>query len=324
MVIAASAESKPKTVILGGDADSREYVVRATWLPSGTGLLIQTMNRAQTKITVHRANLDDIDVAGNIKSRILFEETDPGWVHPHDDLIVSPDEKQFLWVSERSGFAHLYLYNMNGELVRQVTKGDFSLRDAGTVYWLRQAVKAVDWENGVAYVSSLKKSSIENHLYRVDLANGEMTRLSQEDGTHSILFDKSGQHFVDEWSTAASAPKKTVHKANGEAVHTLITPNMETAKKFDLQYPEFFTIATKDGFEMPAFIMKPKDFDPTKKYPVITYGYGGPSAPSVANKWDARDIFWRNLLLQKWLPRLLCRQPQRRSDFEEGRKFSYQ
>ncbi len=298
-VISAIEGAKPKTVKLAGDADSREYTVRVTWLPSGTGLIVQTMNRAQNKITIHLVDLKVASSDGFFTSKILFEETDPGWVHPHDDLIVSPDEKQILWVSERSGYAHLYLYDIDGKLVRQVTKGDFALRDSGAVYWLRQAVKAVDWQKGVAYVSSLKKSSIENQLYRVNLKSGAMTRVSQGDGTHTIVFNKQATAYVDDYSRASSAPEKSVHKPNGSVSLVLTKSNMKSAKVRGLQYPEFFHIKAKDGFKMPAYIMKPKDFDPAKKYPVITYGYGGPSAPKVSDGWMGRDIFWNNLLLQR-------------------------
>lgn len=297
-VIGAEAGALPKIVKLTGDADSKEYIVRVTWLPSGSGLLVQTMNRAQNKITIHRVDLTTAGIDGKYASKVLFEEVDPGWVHPHDDLVVSPDEKHILWVSERSGYAHLYHYDMSGKLVSQITKGDFALRDAGTVYWLRQAIKAVDWKNSVAYVSSLKKSSIENQLYRVDLKTGEMTRISVGDGTHSVSFNKQGTAYVDEYSRASVTPQLGLHRPDGSVIKMLTPSNMDTATAYRLQYPEFFTIPTKDGFEMPAYIMKPKDFDPTKKYPVITYGYGGPSAPKVSDSWMGRDILWHNLLLE--------------------------
>ncbi len=297
-VVGATPGALPKIIKLVGDADSKEYVVRVSWLPLGTGLIIQTMNRAQDKITIHRVDLKTAGKDGRYTSHVLFTETDPGWVHPHDDLIISPDEKQILWVSERSGFAHLYLYDIEGNLIRQVTKGDFALRDSGAVYWLRQAVKAVDWKKGVAYVSSLKKSSIENQLYSVDLKTGAMSRISQGDGTHTVIFNKSGTAYTDEYSRANLAPAKSLHSPNGSITKILSKSKMSGADAMKLQYPKFFHIKTKDGFEMPAYIMKPKDFDPKKKYPVVTYGYGGPSAPKVSDSWMGRDIFWNNLLLQ--------------------------
>ncbi|MFT7616883.1 MAG: dipeptidyl-peptidase-4 [Planctomycetota bacterium] len=297
-VIGAEAGALPKIVKLAGDKDSKEYIVRVSWLPSGSGLLIQTMNRAQNKITVHRVNLTSAGTDGKYSSTILFEEVDPGWVHPHDDLLVSPDEKHILWISERSGYAHLYHYDITGKLLSQITKGDFALRDSGVVYWLRQAIKSVDWHNSIAYVSSLKKSSIENQLYRVDLKTGEMTRVSQGDGTHAISFNKQSSAYVDEYSRASLAPQLALHRPDGSVIKVLTAAKMEAAEAHRLQYPEFFTIPTKDGFEMPAYIMKPKNFDPKKKYPVITYGYGGPSAPKVSDSWMGRDILWNNLLLE--------------------------
>ena len=297
-VIKARAGATPKSIALGGDADSREYIVRVTWMPKSRGIIIQTMNRAQNRITVHMSDLREVDGSGRYTSRILFEETDPGWVHPHDDLVISPDEKQFLWVSERSGYAHLYLYDISGKLIRQVTSGEFALRDSGAVYWLRQSVKAVDWDAGVAYVSSLRKSSIENHLYRVDLKTGRMTRLSEGDGTHTINFNRKATAYVDEYSHASLPPAKALHKNDASVIMKLSQPRTDIAKSLNLVYPEFFHIKARDGFSMPAYLLKPADFDPTKSYPVVTYGYGGPSAPSVSNSWGGRDLYWHNVLLQ--------------------------
>ena len=269
-----------------------EYVARVKWLPDSSEVAISTLNRAQNRL--------DLWLAGRAegKARHVLTEEDPGWVNINDDLHFLKDGKRFLWTSERSGYAHLWAYGIDGKPIGAVTKGDFAIRDSGAVFWLRQALKAVDEEAGYAYVGSLEKSSIENHLYRAKLDGSSFERLSKEDGTHVVSFSKDAKYYVDVFSDARTPPSMVLHRADGSVFSVLSKPRTEAAAALDMVYPEFLSVPARDGFEMPAWIMKPKNFDSNRKYPVIVYGYGGPSAPSVSNSWQGNDLLTNQVFVR--------------------------
>lgn len=269
-----------------------EYIARVKWLPGGSKIAVSTLNRQQTRL-----DLFWVDAASGKAEHILTEEND-GWVNIHDDLRFLPDGKGFLWASERTGYNHIYLYDMSGKLIRPVTSGDWSIRDSGAVFWLRQAIKAVDAKGEWVYFNALKKSSIEHQLYRAKLDGTAIEEISKEPGSHSISFRKAGDFYLDEFSNARTPPGLSLHRSDGKKLAEIASPRTQLAKSLDLVYPEFFEIPARDGFKMPAYIYKPKDFDPKKKYPLILYGYGGPSAPSVSNSWQGTDLLSDQILLR--------------------------
>ncbi len=270
-----------------------EYVMRVAWLPDSTRLAIQTMTRDQ-----RRLDLSFADARSGAASHVLAE-TDPAWVNVNDDLTFLRDGRHFLWVSERSGFAHLYLYAMDGQLVRQVTSGDWALcSDGGDVFWLRQAVQAVDEPGGWVYFSALEKSPLERHLYRARLDGSGFQRLTRRGGTHSVSFSPDGRWYLDAWSTLSHVPSLELYTAAGEEACVVAAPQAELQESLDLVYPELLMIPARDGFELPAWILKPRDFDPRRRYPVILYVYGGPSAPTVSAEWT-EDLLFDQLLVRQ-------------------------
>lgn len=278
--------NQDKTTWVGLDPKSYEYVVRVKWLPDNKRVSVQTMNRAQTELTLSLA-----ERAGGKASQLL-KETDESWVNVHDDLFFLKDGKHFIWASERTGYAHLYLYSMDGQMVNQITKGNWAIHSAGGgVFWLRQAVTAIDEKNGWIYFTALEKSSIERHLYRIRFDGTGMERISKEDGTHLISFSPDARYYFDTYSNISTLPSLTLRGATGEAKLPLAPPRPELLSQFDVQYPELLTIPAADSFPMPAQLLKPKNFDPARRYPVIIYVYGGPSAPSVANAWKFSNYF---------------------------------
>ncbi len=270
-----------------------EYIARVNWLPDNQRLSVQTMNRAQTEL-----DLFFVDRLTGKASHVL-KETDPAWVNINDDLNFLKDGKHFIWESERDGYAHLYRYTMDGKLVNQITKGEWAVRSAGGgVYWLRQAVVAIDEKNGWIYSTALEKSSIERHLYRIKFDGSKMQRLTQADGSHSITFSPEAKYYFDVYSNHRTLPSLSLYSTAGKQMHVLAAPRPELLEPFEVQYAELFTIPAADGFPMPAELLKPKDFDPHKKYPLIIYVYGGPSAPTVADAWE-NSIYFDQILLRK-------------------------
>jgi len=271
---------------------SFEYIRSVKWLPGGKQLSVQTLNRQQDELNLVVVNR----FTG--KSKRILREADKAWVNVHDVLFFLNNSRQFIWASERSGYAHVYRYSMNGKLINQVTKGDWAVRQSG--YHdpgPGRAVVGFDEKNQWIYFTAQEKSSIEHHLYRIGFNGKGMRRLSKEDGQHRIAFSPDAQYYIDRYSSRSTPPSLSLYKSNGTLVQVLAEPPVEKLKKFDMQYPEFLTIPAKDGFPMPAEILKPKDFDPDKPYPLILYVYQGPSQPTVANGWNG-SIFFDQILLR--------------------------
>ncbi len=269
-----------------------EYIARVQWLPDSRRVSVQTQTRAQTELGLYFADRET-----GVATRILTE-TDPGWVNLHDDLHFLPDGRHFLWVSERDGYQHLYRYTLEGQLVNQVTRGNWALASAGGgVYWLRQSVVGIDEKNDWIYFTSLERSSVERHLYRIHADGSDMTRLTTDAGTHRIAMSPDARYYLDRFSDVRTLPALTLHRTDGTRVAELAGARTDWLSQLTVQSPELTTIPAADGFAMPAAILKPAGFDPERKYPVILFVYGGPSAPTVTNAWD-NDLLFDQLLLR--------------------------
>ena len=217
-----------------------------------------------------------------------MREIDEGWVNVHDDLHFLADSEHFIWRSERDGYSHLYLFDMDGEPIRQITSGEWALRPSGGDPELDQAVSFVDEDAGVVYFTALEKASTERHLYRIALDGSNLQRVTESDGVHAIYFAPDGSRYLDVASALDTPPSLSLHAANGDKQRQISSPDTGLAERFDLLPWELFTVSAGDGFEMPAMMLKPRNFDPEQKYPVVTYVYGGPSAPTVSNAWQGR------------------------------------
>ena len=270
-----------------------EYICRVKWHQDNQWFSVQTMNRAQTEL-----NLFYIDRNTGKNLGKVLTETDTGWVNINDDLYFL-ESGNFLWQSERDGYAHLYQFNEDGSLVGQVTKGSWALRSSGGPFWLRQSVVNIDEEHSQVYFTSLEKSSIERHLYRIGLDGSGLQRITREEGVHKVSFSPDGKYYFDTYSNINTLPAFALYSRDGERLTVIAEPRQELLEELQLQTPELFTIPTTDGFLMPAQILKPKDFNPGKKYPLIFNIYGGPSAPTVFNRWQGLSLFFDNMLLNR-------------------------
>ena len=269
-----------------------EYIVRAKWLPDGRRLSLETMPRVQTELSLYFADRK------SGKTTHVLTETNAGWVNMTDDLYFFNDGKHFLWPSERDGYMHLYRYRTDGTLENQVTKGRWSLASAGGVaFWVRQAIVGVDEKNSWIYFTALEQSSIERHLYRIRPDGSGFTRISKEPGTHRISMSPDARYFLDRYSDVRTLPSLRLHASDGGAVvQPIAAARPQLLAPYDVQFPELLTIPADDGFPMPAEILKPKNFQADRKYPVIMFIYGGPAAPQVTNGWQG-DTLWNQLLL---------------------------
>jgi dipeptidyl-peptidase-4 len=266
--------------------DPEALLARMEWAESPTEVVIQRTNRIQNRVDVLLAD------AGTGRSHTLFTESDPAWVDVSDDFTWLNDGRQFLWSSERDGWNHLYVYNRDGSVARQLTRGE----------WEVTRVMGVDERGGWVYFGATEEGPEERHVYRVRLnGRGGMEQLSRETGTHNATISPAGTYYLDAYSTMATPAITKLHRANGAEVRTLVdnAPVRATLGQLAVSAPEFFTIRTHDGAELNAWMIKPADFDPARKYPVLMYVYGGPGSQTVLNSWTGSRYLWHQSLAQR-------------------------
>ncbi|TSA55636.1 MAG: S9 family peptidase [Dehalococcoidia bacterium] len=263
------------------------YIPRIKWLPDSSSLAIQRLNRAQNKL--------DLLVAGiqtGKTSTILKEEDAGGWIDIYNELTFIKGGTQFIWSSNRSGFKHLYLYDIDGKQTQQLTDGNWEVDD----------LVGIDEVNGLTYFRATKKASWERHLYRVDLAGNGFQQLTQGDGWHTINMSPDCSYYLDFFCTYIQPNVVSLHAADGKTLDTVEPNDIPALGELNLVKPEFMTFMSDDGVELPAFMIKPPDFNPNKKYPVLMYTYGGPAFQAVCNQWedDARKRnLWHEMMAQE-------------------------
>jgi dipeptidyl-peptidase 4 len=267
-----------------------EYILRVKWLPDGNRLSVQTLTRDQRLLGLYFAHRRT-----GWATRILTE-TDPGWINSHDDLHFLKDGRHFLWASEKDDYYHLYLYSMDGKLINQVTRGQWAAASSGGASWVKQAVAGIDEANGWIYFMAMERSSVDRDLYRIKLDGSGMTRLSTEPGVHRVSMSSNAQFYLDAFSDARTPPSLTLRRSDGSVQQTIASPTIEPLAPFDIQYPELTTIPAADRFPMPARILRPRNFRPERKHPVILVVYGGVSSPTVSNGWQSDLLFYQLLL----------------------------
>ncbi len=284
--------ASPKTTWMNIDPTSYEYVERVAWLPDNKRIVIRATNRLQTQVDMYFAD------RSTGASNHIGQETNEGWVNLTDDLYFLKDGKHFVMASERTGYEHLYLFTIDGTVVGPITRGEWAIRSSGGgLYWLRKAVTGIDESEGWVYFTSLEKSSLEKHLYRIKWDGTGMKRLTLEDGTHAITMSPNAMFYFDRYSTINTPPSLTLYASDGTKKLVLAESDFAGFKKYDAQFATLTHAPAQDGFPLPISITKPKDFDPTKKYPVIVSVYGGPSAPQVADAFTFMGSIWENVLI---------------------------
>lgn len=256
------------------DVDNGRYtggeflIVNVTWAPDAKSVTYQVQNREQSWLDLVSATTDG-------KSKVLFRDTTKAWVDPLGEPVWLPDGS-FLWQSERTGWRHLYHYKSDGTLIRQVTNGEWEVRD----------VAGVDGQS--VYFSGTERSPIGGDTYRINLDGTGLKRLSQAEGTHAATFNPKLTHYVDKWSDFRTPDQIRVHRNDGRELYVVDANPVKL--DYDIPPAEFLQVKTRDGFPMEAVLIKPANFDPAKKYPVFQLTYAGPHASKVANKWSGQGL----------------------------------
>src|SRR5438552_3950344 len=266
-------------VDLGGDKDI--YVAAMDFAGSSNEIWLTRLNRHQNRLDLLLADTQ------RGASRVIMTDRDSAWVD-HNQPRWIDGGKQFLFVSERDGYDQVYLFNRDGSLVRRVTPGG----------WDVLQVYGVDEKKRVLYCSGAIDGPLRRPLVRIGLDGQSLTRISPEPGSHGIEFDPTFQLYVDTYSRAGIPPVQTLRRADGTLVRTL-ADNIALAAKvagLALARPEFTTIKTADGVELNAWIIKPKGFDPSHRYPLLMNVYGGPGSQTVTDSWGGANYLWHQML----------------------------
>jgi len=259
-------------------------IVRVDWNRDGGHIVFLVQDREQTWLDINLADPE----TGSMTT--LLHETSPAFVDV--DLTGKPywlADGSFLWMSGRSGYHHLYHFEPSGAIRRQLTSGEWEVRE----------LYGADEADGWIYFAASEHSPIEVHPYRMRMDGSKLERLSSGSGTHRVDFDPTFSHYIDTWSDYDTPPKVHLYRADGRRVRTIDDNPVPILAESDLAAAEFLQVPAPDGFLFEAALIKPPDFDPKKKYPVLQYNYGGPHAQTVRNAWGGSRHMWFRYLAQE-------------------------
>jgi dipeptidyl-peptidase-4 len=261
------------------------YLARMRWTPDGDALFIERLNRHQNRLELLSADPEDGTTT------VVMVDEDDAYVDVDDDFTWVEGGDRFIWTSERDGWNHLYLYARDGSLVRQLTEGE----------WEVTAYHGLDRENGLVYFSAAKESPLTRDLYRVGLDGGEPERLTRGAGSHAVAVAPGFRFFIDTHTTAARPGSTVLHAADGAEVRTLVDNEalVDELAGMGLREPEFITVPAADGTPLNAYVIRPVDFDPNRRWPVLMYVYGGPGSQTVTDSWGGDRYLWHQALAER-------------------------
>lgn len=274
-----------KITELDEGSENDQYIPRIKWTQDPNLLSFQRMNRKQNKLELILANATD----GSLKT--IYTETNKYYIDVTDNLTFLNDGKHFIFSSEKDGYNHLYLFTMDGKEVRQITTGN----------WEVDAFYGTDEKNKYLYYTSTEKSPINRELYKIDVKGKKKTQLTNGGGYHFITFNPSMTYYMDIHSTANKPYTQAIYNNKGELVRELANNKAleATMQEYGFADVEFSTLKTTEGVELNYLMVKPKDFDPSKKYPLIMFVYGGPGNQQVMNRWGGGRAIWNQYMAQQ-------------------------
>lgn len=276
-------KSTTKNVAL--DAEKDYYIPRIQFTNKSNILSVQTLNRHQNQLNVLFVD------ANTGKTSTILTEKDNAYVDVTDNLTFL-DDNSFIWTSEKDGYNHIYHYNNDGSLNNKVTSGNWEV----TNYY------GYNSENETIYYQSVENGSTKRDVYSIRLSGENKKQISSLSGTNNAIFSPDYKYFINNHSSSTKAPSYTlVETSSGKKLKEILNNNDLEAKlkNYNLPQKEFTTFKNEAGDDLNAYIIKPKDFNPNKKYPVLMYQYSGPGSQQVADKWFDSNDYWHFMLSQK-------------------------
>lgn len=271
--------AKMVNVDIGTEADI--YIPRINWTQNPDLLSVRRMNRLQNQLEILHVD------AQSGSSEVILKENEEKYIDITytDDLTYLADGKYFIHSSEKSGFKHLYLYDMEGNEQNAITSGE----------WEASEILGIDEKNEVVYFASTEDSPIERQLYKVNFSGKKKEKLSTESGNYHANFSPDCKYYIADFSSASVAPFYTLNEGkNGNQVRVLEDNQalMSRVSGFNISETEFFTVPNSEGIELNGWMIKPTNFDENQQYPVLMFVYGGPGKQTVMNEWDSFNAFW--------------------------------
>ena len=268
-----------KTVFISPRSGADSYLTNVAFTPSEKYLLVAEVNRDQNHMWLYL-----YDLKGNLV-RTLWEEQNDKWVEPeHPAFFPSKTSDNFIWISEKNGFNNLYYVDINGQIIKTVTSNKFVVKD----------ILEASEDGSKIYFSATGANACNTLVYEVDL-QGNQRQLTQAEGTHRFALAPKGAYYYDGYSSVEVANKEYVMTLNGKMAK-LLQDSPDKLAEYNIGSTEIGNIKGKDGSALYYRMIKPADFDPTKKYPVLVYVYGGPHAQMVTNSWLAGANLWMHWL----------------------------
>lgn len=276
------ASKKHARMDIGPEQD--QYIPRIKWVGNET-LGIMRLNRLQNQVDVLFANAKD-----GSSAVILTEKAETYIEVSSDKWHFLQDSEDFLWVSEQDGYNHVYRYDRLGERVGQLTNGQYEVTE----------IVGVDEANGKLYYLSAETSPLERQLFVVGLDGKKQKQLTEVAGMHSVTASSAFNYFTDSYSSTTEPGVTRLLNAKGKTVEVLEENQKLKDKlaKLDIAPPSFFDFDTEDGTKLNGWMIKPTDFDPNKKYPVLMFVYGGPGSQTVKNEFGNFNYMWYQMLAQ--------------------------
>ena len=266
-------ESK-QTVFITALHGEENYLTNLSWTPDNKYVLIAEVNRDQNHMWLH-----SFDAKTGKLVKTLFEETSDKWIEPeHAAFFPVETSNNFVWVSERNGFNNLYYYDFNGTLIKQLTDHRFVVKGI------------MEYNNGNVFYTTTGESPLETHVYYTDLKgkNGILTRAN---GSHSVEISTDGKYFHDQFSSHDQPSADWIINLKGKIEHKQLE-SRSSLDDYTIGTSELSTLKANDGSTLHTRLIKPSNFDPTKKYPVLIYVYGGPHAQLITNSWMDGANLW--------------------------------
>ncbi len=251
--------------------DKEDYIPRIRFTSDPEKLAIMVLNRHQNRFDLYFAN------PRSTLCKVAIRDEAPQYIKEQAYANIEFFDKNIVMMSERDGYNHLYLYTIGGNLVKQITKGDFEVKDF--LGW--------DQNANVFYYTSNEESPLRTAVYKID-AKGKKTKLSTRVGINSAIFSHSMKYYINTYSSISTPTRITINNNQGKELKTLMdnVALKEKVARLNMPIKEFFTFTTSDGVKLNGWMMKPANFNPNKKYPVIMHQYSGPGSQQVIDRWN--------------------------------------
>lgn len=265
-----------KVVYIKSTKAKDDYLTNLSWSKDGKFVLIAEVNRGQNHMKLNKYDA----VTGDLV-KTLFEEKNDRWVEPENPAYFIND-KEFVWMSERDGFMNLYKYDLEGKLIKQLTSNK----------WVTSSILGVDASEKNLIVTGTGDSPVDMNTFSVNLSSGKQIQITRVSAVHSTSLSSNGKYLLDNYSNITTPREIQIIALNGEVKRTVLTAK-NPLSEYKVSKPEISTIKSADGTtDLYTRIIKPSNFDPSKKYPVLVYVYGGPHAQMVTNRWLAGASMW--------------------------------